>query len=115
MKLSMAKLTSAGFTIDSTSSALNTQTVNQKKRAIASQLSESEAAFASSLARPTRGSLNLLRHLETANNPSASQPTAASIFEKRSLKAAPPPKTGETFANFCAGIKKQNEVSLVMT
>ncbi len=77
MKLSMAKLTSAGFTIDSTSSALNTQqTVNQKKSAIASQLSESEAAFASSLARPTRGSLNLLRHLETANNPSASQPTA---------------------------------------
>ncbi len=114
MKLSMAKLTSAGFTIDSTSSALNTQTGSQKKSAIASQLSESEAAFASSLARPTRGSLNLLRHLETANNPSASQPTAASIFEKRSLKAAPPPKTGETFANFFAGIKKQNEVSLSM-
>ncbi|VUZ46243.1 unnamed protein product [Hymenolepis diminuta] len=102
VSLNISKLSSAGYKIDSSTVTLTTASNNPN---VSTSLSKPEEAFVSSLARPSRGSLNLLRHLEDAHK-SGSGPLGTarrpSIISVSPIK----PKSDETFATFFKGAKK---------
>ncbi|KAM3179610.1 hypothetical protein ACTXT7_000197 [Hymenolepis weldensis] len=103
VSLNISKLNSAGYKVDSSTVTLTTTSNNPNA---STSLSKPEEAFVSSLTRPSRGSLNLLRHLEGAHK-SGSDPLGTarrpSIIPVPLLK----PKSDETFATFFKGAKKK--------
>ncbi|KAM7540424.1 hypothetical protein Aperf_G00000035196 [Anoplocephala perfoliata] len=104
LSLNMSKLNSAGYIIDSTSSALTT-TSRDSPSPSSSGLSNSETAFITSLVRPSRGSLNLLRALE-ASSASSTKPLNSARRSSSLLPVrTPQPKPDETFATFFADAK----------
>lgn len=102
LSLNMAKLSSSGYTIDSTSSALTVSSRDSPS----SSLSKSEAVFISSLVRPSRGSLNFLRALE-ASSASTTKPLDGARKSSLLPVQTPQPKADETFATFFADAKNR--------
>ncbi|VDN99289.1 unnamed protein product [Rodentolepis nana] len=103
VSLNISKLNSAGYKIDSGTATLATAS---KIHNASASLSKPEEVFVSSLAKPSRGSLNLLRHLEAAHE-SGSEPS--DIARKPSIVPVPlpKPKSDETFATFFKGAKEK--------
>ncbi|CDS40853.1 protein mcm10 [Echinococcus multilocularis] len=88
--------------IDQSPSALSTAS----KASLQSAPSELEVPFASTLTRPTRGSLNLLRYFETASASHLTVPPP-SAKDKYLKNATPQAKLYETFSTFFAGVKNK--------
>ncbi|VDD76866.1 unnamed protein product [Mesocestoides corti] len=105
--LSKAKLTSSGYVMESSSLTLSSSASGVSK----SQLSKSENILASRLSRPSRGSLNLLRHLEALSDDKSKSNNSA--LRSRSLKTLLPSGSDGTFASFFADAKKKVQVSTV--
>nr|CDS28458.1 protein mcm10 [Hymenolepis microstoma] len=103
VSINISKLNSAGYKVDSSTAILAT---TSKIHNASTSLSKPEEVFVSSLARPSRGSLNLLRHLETAHE-SGSEPLG--IARRSSIIPVPllKPKSDETFATFFKGAKEK--------
>uniref|UniRef100_A0A5K3FSN2 Protein MCM10 homolog n=1 Tax=Mesocestoides corti TaxID=53468 RepID=A0A5K3FSN2_MESCO len=99
--LSKAKLTSSGYVMESSSLTLSSSASGVSK----SQLSKSENILASRLSRPSRGSLNLLRHLEALSDDKSKSNNSA--LRSRSLKTLLPSGSDGTFASFFADAKKK--------
>ncbi|KAF8570313.1 hypothetical protein P879_05937 [Paragonimus westermani] len=136
IKLSVAKLSAAGYTVDgstglsgclpkttTTPEGLPSQSATSKK--LSSCLTSPERKLVTVLRRPTAGSLNLLRHLEVGSTVSTKPVQAVSKkFPKSILTPSPESDSsmlntaasqyspGFTFSEFFASVNKQKPKTL---